>query len=132
VEHKHATIKHYHKTGKAIRTETTINHTRAFGTGKLLTNLPALAQIGFTANRRLLAIQRLSHDPAGEAAALAQVTDPVITPAGSRVAGLRLTDPRAQALLAVLCVFRLPPHGFTHADPRNHPAPLLGATAPRT
>lgn len=63
---------------------------------------------------------------------MAQVTDPVITPAGSRVTGLRLTGPRAQALLAVLCVFRLLPHGFTHADLRNHPAPLLGVSTPRT
>lgn len=43
VDHKHARIKHYHKPGKAIRTETTINDTRAFGIGKRLTNLPALA-----------------------------------------------------------------------------------------
>jgi hypothetical protein len=44
------------------------------------------------------------------------------------VAGLRLTDPRAQALLSVLCIFRLLPHGFTNADLRRHLAPLLGKT----
>jgi hypothetical protein len=42
------------------------------------------------------------------------------------VAGLRLTDPRAVSLLAVLCVFRLLPNGFTNADLRRHLAPLLG------
>jgi hypothetical protein len=42
------------------------------------------------------------------------------------VAGLRLTDQRALALLAVLSVFRLLPHGFTNADLRRHLAPLLG------
>ena len=42
------------------------------------------------------------------------------------MAGLRFTDPRAQALLAALCVFRLLPHGFTNADLRHHLAPLLG------
>jgi hypothetical protein len=31
-----------------------------------------------------------------------------------------------QALLAALCVFRLPPNGFTNRDLRNHLAPLLG------
>ena len=51
-----------------------------------------------------------------------------MTPAGTRVAGMRLTDPRAQALLAVLCIFRLLPHGFTHADLRRHMAPVLGKT----
>jgi hypothetical protein len=126
VEYKNSRIKQYHKLGRAIRTETTINETRDFGIGKRLTNLPALRQIGFTANRRLLAVQRLSHDPVDGAAALAQVTDPVITGTGSRVPGLPFTDPRARALLAVLCVFRLLPRGFTNADLRTHLAPLLG------
>ena len=45
------------------------------------------------------------------------------------MAGLRLTDPRALALLAVLCVFRLLPRGFTNADLRRHLAPLLGPSA---
>ena len=126
VDYKNSKIKQYHKLGKAIRTETTINETRDFGVGKRLTNLPALRQIGFTANRRLLAAQILSHDPIDGAAALAQVTDPVISPAGTRVAGMRFTDPRVQALLAVLCIFRLLPNGFTHAGLRHHLAPLLG------
>lgn len=126
VDYKNSKIKQYHKLGKAIRTETTINDTRDFGIGKRLTNLPALRQAGFTANRRLLGAQKLSHDPITGAGALAQVTDPVITPAGTRVAGLRLTDPRSLALLHVLCVFRLLPNGFTNADLRRHLAPLLG------
>ena len=126
VDYKNSKIKQYHKLGKAIRTETTINETRDFGVGKRLTNLPALRQIGFTANRRLLAAQRLSHDPIDGATALAQITDPVISSAGTRVAGMRFTDPRVQALLAVLCLFRLLPNGFTHADLRHHLAPLLG------
>jgi hypothetical protein len=128
VDCKNAKIKQYHKPGQAIRTETTINETRDFGIGRRLANLPALRQIGFTANRRLPGAQMLSHDPIAGADALAQVTDPVTTPAGTRVAGRRLTDPRAQALLAVLCIFRLPPHGFTNAGLRRHLAPLLGKT----
>jgi hypothetical protein len=128
INYKSSKIKQYHKLGKAIRTETTINETRDFGIGRRLTNLPALRQTGFSANRRLLGAQTLSHDPIAGADALAQVTDPVITPSGTRIAGLRLTDPRAQALLAVLCVFRLLPHGFTNAGLRRHLAPLLGKT----
>ena len=83
VDYKNSKIKQYHKLGKAIRTETTINETRDFGVGKRLTNLPAPRQIGFTANRRLLGAQRLSHDPITGAGALAQVTDPVITGTGA-------------------------------------------------
>jgi len=128
VDYKNSKIKQYHKLGKAIRTETTLNDARDFGIGKRLTNLPALRQAGFTANRRLLGAQKLSHDPITGAAALAQVTGPVITPAGTRIAGMRFTDPRVQALLPVLCVFRLLPHGFTNAVLRRHLAPLLGKT----
>ena len=54
VDYKHATIKQYHKEGRALRTETTINDTRDFEIGKRLTNLPALREVGFSANRRLL------------------------------------------------------------------------------
>jgi hypothetical protein len=63
VDYKHTTIKQYHKEGRALRTETTINDTYDFNIGRRLTNLPALRKIGFSANRRLLDVQRLSHDP---------------------------------------------------------------------
>ena len=63
IDYKHSKIKQYHKLGRALRTETTINDPGDFGLSKRLTNLPTLRQIGFTANRRLLGVQRLSHDP---------------------------------------------------------------------
>jgi hypothetical protein len=123
---KHTQIKQYHKLGKALRTETTINQTMDFGLRKRLTNLPALRQAGYTANRRLLAVQRLSHDPITGAAALAATCDPVIHDDGTRVAGLRLTDPRAQALLHILLIFRLHPGGFLNRDLRELLAEYLG------
>ncbi len=54
VDYKSSRIKQYHKEGRALRTETTINNTRDFAIGKRLQNLPALRQVGFSANRRLL------------------------------------------------------------------------------
>ena len=89
-DYKNATIKQYHKQGRALRTETTINNTRDFGIGKRLTNLPALREIGFHANRRLLRVQTLGHDPITGINALHTVTDPIITEKGTRVPGLRL------------------------------------------
>ena len=89
-------------------------------------NLPALADIGFQANRRLLHAQQLSHDPVNGAAALASITSPVITPAGTRVPGLRFGDLRAHALLAALCVNKLLPHGFANRDLRPLIAQYLG------
>jgi hypothetical protein len=51
VDSKRSRIKQYHKEGRALRTETTINDPRDIG--KRLSNLPALRRIGFQANRRL-------------------------------------------------------------------------------
>jgi hypothetical protein len=128
VDYKHATIKQYHKEGRALRTETTINDPGDFNIRKRLTNLPAMRKVGFTANRRLLHVEHISHDPAAGAAAFTAVTAPTNVN-GQHAAALRFGDPRAQALLAVLLVFRLQPHGFTNADLRTHLTQLLG-TAP--
>ena len=128
VDYKNSKIKQYHKLGKALRTETTINDTKDFGVAKGLSHLPELKEIGFTASRRLLDVQRISHDPADGAATVTALTSPVISPAGTRTAGMPITSPRVQALLAALCVFRLLPNGFTNRDLRTHLAPLLGLT----
>ena len=129
IDYKSSKIKQYHKEGKALRTEMTINHTRDFGIGKRLVNLPALRAAGFTATRRMLAVEKLSYDPADGQAAIAQLTSPLTTATGTRVAGMRLGDPRVQALLAALCVFRLLPRGFANRDLRPIMAQLLGVPA---
>src|SRR5215472_4779802 len=72
---------------RALRTETTINNPADFRPGKRLSNLPALRQAGFTANRRLPGAQRISHNPAGGITALAAVSDPITTPSGTPIAG---------------------------------------------
>jgi hypothetical protein len=129
IDYKHTTIKQYHKEGRALRTETTINDTRDFGIGKRLTNLPALREIGLSANRRLLGAQRLSHNPIRAAEAFTAVHEPIITDTGQRVAGLRLGDRRAHALLQALLMFRLHPNGFLNRDLRGLLAGLLGRDA---
>ena len=125
VDYKHSRIKQYHKEGRALRTETTINDTRDFQIGKRLKNLPALRQIGFQANRRLLHVQSLSQDCLLGEDAFQQVNQPQ-TISGQRVAALRFTDPRVHALLSALLAFRLLPCGFANHELRALLAPLLG------
>ena len=125
VDYKHSKIKQYHKEGRALRTETTINDSRDFAIGKRLCNLPAMRQVGSSANRRLLDVERLTHDPSIGANAF----DAVITPAvvgTQRASALPFGTTRTQALLAALVVFRLLPDGFRNRDLRAHLAPLLG------
>jgi hypothetical protein len=128
VDYKNTKIKQYHKEGRALRTETTINDTHDFGLSKRLTNLPALRQIGFTANRRLLGAQRISHDPIRGAQAFTELTAPIVTETGARIPGLRFGDVRVHALLQALLIHRLLPHGFTNRELRALIAPLLGKT----
>jgi hypothetical protein len=125
IDYKRCRIKQYHKEGRALRTETTINDARDFALGKRLCNLAALRQVGFQANRRLLDVQRLSHDCALGEATLQQVQRPQVV-ADQRVPALRFTDPRVQALFNTLVLFRLLPRGFAAAEFRQHVAPLLG------
>jgi hypothetical protein len=128
-DYKHTTIKQYHKEGKALRTETTINDAHDFGIGKRLVNLPALREIGFSANRRLLGVQGLDHDPIDGHGVLHTVTDPTVTDTGTRVPGLRLGQRRSHALLAALVMFRQQTNGFTNADLRGVTARLRGLDA---
>jgi hypothetical protein len=126
VDYKHTRIKQYHKEGKALRTETTINDTTDFSIGKRLTNLPALREIGFSANRRLLHVQRLSHDPITGTNALAAITGTVTTTTGARIPGLRLAEPRTHALLEALLTFGYQANGFTNRDLRALTSQLRG------
>lgn len=125
VDYKHTRVKQYHKLGRALRTETTINDTRDFSIGKRLGNLPALRAVGFAANRRLLRVQRLSHDCAIGEVAFSQLSQPLTAP-GQRAAALRFADPRVHHLLTALVLFRLLPHGFSNRLLRRELALLLG------
>jgi hypothetical protein len=125
VDYKHSKIKQYHKEGRALRTETTINDTGDFSIGRRLCNLPALREVGLQANRRLLDVERLTHDPhLGD-----QGFQDLVTPAvvgTQRASALPFGTTRTQALLATLVIFRLLPEGFRNRDLRAHLAPLLG------
>ena len=128
VDYKHSKIKQYHKEGRALRTETTINDSGDFGIGRRLCNLPALRQVGNSANRRLLDVERLPSDPTIGADAFTALSTPTVLD-GQRASALPFTATRTQALLAALVVFHLLPHGFRARDLRAHLAPLLGRPA---
>jgi len=127
VDYKSSKIKQYHKEGRALRTETTINNTRDFNINKGLFNLPALREIGFKANRRLLDVQRLSQDCTIGEDAFRRVNEPVEVD-GQRASAFRFAEPMVQALFSALLVFRLLPRGFSNRELRDHWAPLMGQT----
>ena len=123
IDYKHSRIKQYHKEGRALRTETTINDTRDFGIGKRLSNLPALRRIGFQANRRLLDVQRISQDCAIGEDAFHGVNEPVEVD-GQRASGLRFAEVAVQALFSAVGVSSLAPGFFQPrlTEPLGSPA----------
>jgi DNA-binding HxlR family transcriptional regulator len=127
VQYKNTRIKQYHKEGQALRTETTINNTYDFQIGKRIHNLPALREIGFQANRRLLETERISHDCIMAEEAFQKLNRPVQLDT-QRASALRFADSKVQALWNALLVFRLLPKGFSNAQLRVHLAELLGKT----
>jgi hypothetical protein len=93
--HKHTHSKQYHKTAKSragLRTETTINNAYDFGVGRRLCNLPALWQIGFGANRRILEVEKLTHDCTIGQQSFQQLQQPADIE-GQHVSALRFGDP---------------------------------------
>jgi hypothetical protein len=72
-----------------------------------------------------LHVQQISHNCLLGEDAFQQVNQPQIV-SGQRVAALRFTDPRVQALFSALVAFRLLPQGFANHELRVLLAPLLG------
>ena len=96
-------------------------------------NLTAVRQIGFTANRRLLGVQRISHDPLRGAQAFTKLTAPIVTDTRTRIPGLRFGDARVHTLLQPLLIHRLLPHGsptVTCAPSSRHSATPRSRTSP--
>ena len=125
VYYKKTHLKQYHKEGRALRTETTINDSYDFGVGRRLKNLPQLRRIGFEANRRVLEVQRVSHDCQIGAEAFEKLQNPVQVE-GQRASALRFGQERVQALMAVLVMFVLQVQGFRNRELRPLLAQHLG------
>src|SRR5262249_27113110 len=125
IDYKRSRIKQDHKEGRALRTETTINDARDFGIGKRLSNLPALRRLGFSANRRLLDVQRISQDCRIGEDAFRRINEPIEVE-GQHASGVPFADLALPALLSALLCFRLFPGVFSSRDLRDNWAPLWG------
>lgn len=126
VHYRASKVKQYFKEGRALRTETTVNDTRDFGIGRLLTqdNWAALVAIGHDVNERLLSAQLEACACAPDATTLERVVLPS-TQDGQPAPGLRFGDPRVMALMACLCAYRHLFEGLTNRSLRALVAGLL-------
>jgi hypothetical protein len=127
IEYKKSQIKQYFKENRALRTETVINDPRDFEVRLGLSNLPFLQKIGREVNRRLLDVQRISHNCHLSQESVERVVLPTLTDEGQRAPGLRFGVPRTMALLAALTLFVHNTCGFRHRELLSHVADLLGS-----
>jgi hypothetical protein len=125
IEYKTSRVKQYFKEHRALRTATTINEPKDFGVNKDISQLAYLQQIGRTINRRLLDVQRVSHNCHLSQENVERVVLPTVTADGQRVPGLRFGQTRVMALLAALTAFVPATQGFTHRTLRPLVADLM-------
>jgi hypothetical protein len=125
VDYKSARLKQYFKEGRALRTELIVNKAWDFDLRRGLVHLPALRELGFAANRRLLHVQKASLDTLLGEELFRQVTSPCHV-GKQRASGLRYGDEVVLLLMHLLLLFRSVPCGFRNKDLREHFARLRG------
>ncbi|MGW8179475.1 MAG: hypothetical protein ACWGQW_12060 [bacterium] len=126
IEFKRSHVKQYFKEGRALRTETTINAPNDFGVKKHISNLPYLQKLGRHINRRLLDVQRVSHNCDLSAESIERIVQPTEHD-GQRAPGMKFGDPRVMGLFLALSLFVHLIDGFTNRSLRVQVASLLAA-----
>ena len=125
IEYKASHVKQYFKEQRALRTETTINNPKDFYVTKAVDQLTHLRDLGDQVNRKLLEVERVSHQCVLTQDALDRLQQPTCA-AGQRAAALRFGDPRVMALFQALTGFTHLPRGFRNRDLRPRVEALLG------
>jgi hypothetical protein len=129
IDYKNFDLKQYFKEGRGCRTEGTFRNPQDFGVNKGLSNLPYLPKIGREINRRLLEVERVSHNSGLSGDSIQRVVQPTVTDDGEKAPALKFGPPRVRALFLALTLF---PHlidGFHNRDLRALVADLLGVSA---
>ena len=129
INYKNFDLKQYFKEGRGCRTEGTFRNPNDFGVNKGLANLPYLQKIGRQINRRLLEVERVSHNSGLSGDSIQRVVQPAVTEDGKKAPGLKFGQPRVMALLLALTMFHHLIDGFRNRDLRQQVADLLGVTA---
>src|ERR1022692_1193632 len=128
IQYKNFDLKQYFKEGRGCRTEGTFRNAGDFGANKGLSNLPYLQKIGRQINRRLLEVERVSHNSGMSGDSIQRVVQPAVTADGQKAPGLKFGQPRVMALLLALTMFHHLIDGFRNRDLRQQVADLLGVT----
>jgi len=122
IDYKNFDLKQYFKEGRGCRTEGTFRNPNDFGVNKGLSNLPYLQKIGREINRRLLEVERVSHNSGLSGDSIQRVVQPTVTEDGEKAPALKFGQPRVMALFMALTLFH-------HLDLRALVVDLLGVSS---
>jgi hypothetical protein len=128
INYKNFDLKQYFKEGRGCRTEGTFRNPNDFGVNKGLSNLPYLQKLGRQINRRLLDVERVSHNSGLSGDSIQRVVQPTVTEDGEKAPALKFGQPRVMALFLALTLFQHLIDGFHNRDLRQLVADLLGVT----
>ncbi len=126
IDYKNFDLKQYFKEGRGCRTEGTFRNPKDFGVNKGLSNLPYLQKIGREINRRLLEVERVSHNSGLSGDGIQRVVQPTVTDDGEKAPALKFGQPRVMALFLAPTLFHHLIDGFHNRDLRELVAQLLG------
>jgi hypothetical protein len=126
IEYKNFALKQYFKEGRGCRTEGTFREPNDFGVNQGLSNLAYLQKIGRQINRRLLEVERVSHNSGMSGDGIQRVVQPTVDEDGKKAPGLKFGQPRVMALFLALTMFQHLIDGFYNRQLRQHVADLLG------
>src|SRR3954453_4991444 len=129
INYKNFDLKQYFKEGRGCRTEGTFRNPNDFGVNKGLSNLPYLQKIGRQINRRLLDVERVSHNSGLSGDSIQRVVQPTVTEDGEKAPALKFGQPRVMALFLALTLFQHLIDGFHNRDLRELVTDLLGCPA---
>ena len=128
ISYKNFDLKQYFKEGRGCPTEGTFRNPKDFDVNKGLANLPYLQKIGREINRRLLEVERVSHNSGLSGDSIQRVVQPTVTENGEKAPSLKFGQPRVMALFLALTLFQHLIDGFHNRDLRHWVADLLGVT----
>jgi len=129
IDYKNFDLKQYFKEGRGCRTEGTFRNPNDFGVNKGLSNLPYLQKIGRGINRRLLEVERVSHNSGLSGDSIQRVVQPTVTEDGEKAPALQFGQPRVMALFMALTLFQHLIDGFHNRDLRALVVDLLGVSS---
>ena len=95
-------------------------------------NLPYLQKLGRQINRRLLEVERVSHNSGLSGDSIQRVVQPTVNEDGEKAPALKFGQPRVMALFLALTLFQHLIDGFHNRDLRAQVADLLGVPSANT